>query len=233
MNGMTCREFDEAVHGFVRMELLDMSLREAAIEHAAHCGNCARRMGEAGTLAEVTEAAAASARELRAPPGLEAAVLSAFRNQRWRRHATLWRAFEWAAAGAAAAMLVAVLWTSSTRSKVQPSPVPRKDVSSQSKLPLDAQGPASSQPDETGQATELEASTGDAGETYSVSDFVPVPFTDGMGPEDPGMVVRVQLTRASLAELGYPVAEAPDEDLIRADVLVGEDGWPRGVRLVP
>jgi hypothetical protein len=65
-----------------------------------------------------------------------------------------------------------------------------------------------------------------------MSDFVPVPFSDGMGPEDPGMVVRVQLTRASLAELGYPVAEAPDEDLIRADVLVGEDGWPRGVRLV-
>ena len=65
-----------------------------------------------------------------------------------------------------------------------------------------------------------------------MSEFVPVPFTDAIGPEDPGMVVRVQLTRASLAELGYPVAEAPDEDLIRADVLVGEDGWPRGVRLV-
>jgi hypothetical protein len=232
MNGMTCREFDEVVHGFVRMELLDVSLREAVIEHAAHCDNCAQRMGEAGVLAEVTEAAAASVRELQAPVGLEAAVLSAFRNQRSRRHATLWRTFEWAAAGAAAAMLAAVLWMSSTRSKVQPSPLPSKDVSSQSKQPLNAEGPASSQPDEAAQGTELEASTGDAGETYSMSDFVPVPFTDAMGPEDPGMVVRVQLTRASLAELGYPVAEAPDEDLIRADVLVGEDGWPRGVRLV-
>ena len=66
----------------------------------------------------------------------------------------------------------------------------------------------------------------------AAADFVPVPFTEAIGPEDPGMVVRVQLTRASLAELGYPVAEMPDEDLIRADVLVGEDGWPRGVRLV-
>ena len=51
MNGMTCREFDEVVHGFVRMELLDMSVREAVIEHAAHCDNCAVRMGEAGVLA--------------------------------------------------------------------------------------------------------------------------------------------------------------------------------------
>ena len=126
MNGMTCREFDEVVHGFVRMELLDMSVREAVIEHAAHCDNCAVRMGEAGVLAEVTEAAAASVRERQAPADLEPALLSAFRNQRWRRHVTAWRALEWAAAGAAAAMLALVLWTSSNRSKVQPSPAPKK-----------------------------------------------------------------------------------------------------------
>ena len=64
------------------------------------------------------------------------------------------------------------------------------------------------------------------------SDFVPVPFTGAITPDDPGMIVRVQLTRASLAQLGYPVAETPDEDLILADVLVGEDGWPRGVKLI-
>jgi len=232
MNVMTCREFDEAVHGFVRMELLDMSVREALIEHAAHCDNCAQRMGEASALAEITQAAAARARELQAPEELEPALLSAFRNQRWRRHVTLWRTFEWAAAGAVAAMLALVLWTSSNRSKVQPSPAPKRDVSTQSKQPLDVQGPASSQQDEIAQGSDVEASTLEAAGTYAMSDFVPVPFTDGMAPEDPGMVVRVQLTRASLAELGYPVAEVPDEDLIRADVLVGEDGWPRGVRLV-
>jgi hypothetical protein len=59
-----------------------------------------------------------------------------------------------------------------------------------------------------------------------------LPFAGGIEPEDAGMVVRVQLTPASLAELGYPMAEASDEDLVRADVLVGEDGWPRAVRLV-
>jgi hypothetical protein len=230
MNGMTCREFDEVVHGFVRMELLDVSLREAAIEHAASCRNCAERMAEAGALAEVTEAVAGSVREQQTPPNVEAALLSAFRSQ--RRRTIGWRTFQWAAAGAAAAMLAVVLWTSSGPSKGQLSPAPRKDVSSQSKEPLDASGLAASQPGEAAQGTELEASNADTGGTYSVSDFVPVPFTEGIGPEDSGMVVRVQLTRASLAELGYPVAEAPDEDLIRADVLVGEDGWPRGVRLV-
>jgi hypothetical protein len=232
MNGMTCREFDEVVHGFVRMELLDVSLREAVIEHAAHCDSCALRMGEAGVLAEVTEAAGGSIHDLQAPPNVEATLLSAFRNQRYRRRSTLWRTFEWATAGAAVAMLAAIWWTSSTRSKVQPSPAPRKDVSSQSKEPLDAVGPASSQTDETAPATEIEVSNLGITGTYSLSDFVPVPFADRIGPEDPGMVVRVELSRASLAELGYPVDEVYSSDWVRADVLVGQDGWPRGVRLV-
>jgi len=232
MNGMTCREFDEVVHGFVRMELLDVSLREAVIEHAAHCDNCAQRMGEAGVLAEVTEAAGGSMRDLQAPPNVEAALLSAFRNHRRGRDTVVWRTFAWAAAGVAVATLAAALWISSTRSEVQPSPAPKKDVSSQSKEPLDASGPASSQPDETAPGTELEVSNMRTTGMYSVADFVPVPFADRMGPEDPGMVVRVQMTRASLAELGYPVDEVYSSDLVRADVLVGQDGWPRGVRLV-
>ena len=55
MEEMTCREFDEVVHGFVRMELLDVSLREAALEHAAHCDLCSGRMADAAALAEATE----------------------------------------------------------------------------------------------------------------------------------------------------------------------------------
>src|SRR5258708_38432056 len=133
MNAMTCREFDEVVHGFVRMELLDMSVREAVIEHAAHCDNCAVRMGEAGVLAEVTEAAAASVRERQAPADLEPALLSAFRNQRWRRHVTAWRALEWVAAGAAAATLAAVVRAAFDRLKGPPSPAPEKKISAQYK----------------------------------------------------------------------------------------------------
>lgn len=230
MSSITCREFGEIVHGFVRMELLDMSLREAAIEHAAHCCNCAERMAEAGVLAEVTEAAAGSARYQQTPPSVETALLAAFRSQ--RRRTIWWRAFEWASVGAAVATLAAMLWTSSVPSKGQPSTAPRNDVSSSSKGSLDATGPVTSLPGEASRGTEPEVSNAPTSGTFSVSDFVPVPFADRIGPEDPGMVVRVQLTRASLAELGYPVDEVYSSDWIRADVLVGQDGWPRGVRVV-
>ncbi len=231
MKEMTCREFDEVVHGIVRMELLDVSVREAALEHTAYCRTCAARTAGAIALADASEIAGRSVRDQETPPHVQTALLAAFRNHHSR--ATWRRAFEWASVGAAAAVLLVFLWTVGGRSKGQPSPGPKKDTSSQSRQPLDAKA-ASSEP----QANPgLAATSADVGgtsgrETYVASDFVPVPFTGAINADDPGMVVRVQLTRASLAQLGYPVAETPDEDLIRADVLVGEDGWPRGVRLV-
>jgi hypothetical protein len=235
MNEMTCREFDEIVHGYVRMELLDVRLREAALEHTAVCSLCANRMAEAIALAEATEAGSRRVQHQQTPPRVEAALLVEFRSH--RRRASWRRTIEWSSVGAAAAVLLIVLWTVGFRPKGPSQPSPAKDVSSHSNAPLDAKGSASSPLDVGVQAAEEKvagAPAGDAtaGIAYAASDFVPVPFTGAIASDDPGMVVRVQLTRASLAQLGYPVAAAPDDDLIQADVLVGEDGWPRGVKLV-
>ncbi len=235
MKEMTCREFDEVVHGFVRMELLDVNVREAALEHAAHCELCSERMADAAALAEASQTMGMSARELQTPARMEASLRAAFRNH--HRRASWQRTLEWASVGAAAAVLLVFLWTASGRSQGPSSPAPRKDVSSQSGMPLEAQSPAASNQDEAAPATDAAVANAVMAESpasgsYAASDFVPVPFTGAIAPDDPGMIVRVQLTRSSLAQLGYPVAETPDEDLILADVLVGEDGWPRGVKLI-
>src|ERR1019366_4657914 len=109
MNGMTCREFDEVVHGFVRMELLDVNLREAALEHAARCSDCAERMAEATALAEAAEAVGRSVRDRQATASVEAAVLAEFRSH--HRRAAWRRTFEWVTVGAAAAVLLLFVWT--------------------------------------------------------------------------------------------------------------------------
>ena len=67
MNEMTCREFDEVVHGFVRMELLDVNVREAALEHAAHCKLCSERMADATALADYSEMMGKGARGEQTP----------------------------------------------------------------------------------------------------------------------------------------------------------------------
>jgi hypothetical protein len=203
-------------------------VREAVLEHAAHCELCAQRMADAATLAEATEMMGKSAREEQTPPHVEAALLAAFRNH--HRRASWRRTLEWASVGAAAAVLLVFLWTVSGRSKGQSPPAQKRGVSSQSGIPLEAKTPATSKPAAPGPDAVVADSS--VSGTYLASDFVPVPFTGAITADDPGMIVRVQLTRSSLAQLGYPVAETPDEDLILADVLVGEDGWPRGVKLI-
>lgn len=230
MSEMTCREFDEIVHGFVRMELLDVNVREAALEHAAHCELCSERMADAAALAEASEMMGKRAREEQTPPRVEALLVAAFRNHHQR--ASWRRTLEWASVGAAAAVLLVFLWTAGGRSKGPSSPAPRKDASSQSGMPQEAKALAGPTLNEATLVADAEVSDASVSGTYAASDFVPVPFTGAITPDDPGMIVRVQLTRSSLAQLGYPVAETPDEDLILADVLVGEDGWPRGVKLI-
>jgi hypothetical protein len=230
MKEMTCREFDEVVHGFVRMELLDMNVREAVLEHAAHCELCSERMADATALAEASEIMGKSARGEQTPPRVEASLVAAFRNH--HRRASWRRTLEWASVGAAAAVLLVFLWTVSGRSKGPTVPAQRKDVSSESGMPLEAKAPANSKQDEAVPVADAAGADAPVSGTYAASDFVPVPFTGAITADDPGMIVRVQLTRSSLAQLGYPVAVTPDEDLILADVLVGEDGWPRGVKLI-
>ncbi len=140
MKEMTCREFDEVVHGFVRMEVLDVNVREAALEHAAHCELCSQRMADATTLAEVSELMGRGARGEQAPPQVEASLLAAFRNH--HRRASCRRTLEWASVGAAAAVLLIFLWTVSGRSRGQPPPAPKQGVPSQSGIPLEAKTPA-------------------------------------------------------------------------------------------
>jgi hypothetical protein len=231
MKQMTCREFDEVVHGVARLELLDVALREEAFEHVSRCSACASRLVAARALAETTTDAASALREQQAPRGMEGTLLVAFRQHHRRRK---WlRSFEWAAAGSMAAALAIFLWISWIGVNGPASAPPGNGVSSRSNAPMEAMGPNSSE--QGGLDAELfeEAPNTASGETDTVRDFVPVPYAGAMGPGDTGMIVRVQLTPASLAQLGYPVAATPDEGLIRADVLITEDGRPRAVRVVP
>jgi hypothetical protein len=234
MSQLTCGEFVEMVHGLVRMEMLDVTMREQASEHAARCARCAEIMAEARFLADATEVASNAGRELQAPPAIENALISELRsrNQRLVR----FRFLTWAMAGAVAAMLIVGLWISTNRSQGPLKSGPRR--SPQSTSPIDAKGPSGPQLGVQPGSQDALGSIGgadfaDAGETDdAVGDFVAIPYTEDIGPDDEATVVRVEFTRDSLAQLGFPVDEVHGSDLIRADVLVGQDGWPRGVRLV-
>jgi len=66
----------------------------------------------------------------------------------------------------------------------------------------------------------------------TAADFYPLPDADGLPPVESAMVVRVQLPVSSLESIGFPVNQDRDSDPVEAEVLLGQDGLARGVRLV-
>jgi hypothetical protein len=224
---MTCAEFDGIVHDLARPGALDQPSAAIAKFHAQTCERCAARLAQARALANALEAVAQDSADLGAPAHLEPALVSAFyehrrsleRKQHRQRRARL-RWLEWSALAAAAALLLAIGAWNFSRPRINGTDTnPNVGV----KSPVN-----SSASDAAQQAALVESST--AGD--SNSDFVPVPYGETFSSDDSGLVVRVSLTRSALGSLGYPVDEVHAGDVVQADLLVGEDGFPRAVRLV-
>ena len=62
--------------------------------------------------------------------------------------------------------------------------------------------------------------------------FYPLPEAEALPALENAMVVRVQLPVSSLQLMGFPVTEERADASVQADLLLGQDGLARGVRLV-
>lgn len=230
---MKCREFAGVVHELVRREQLDPAVAAIARAHAEACPHCGCRLAEAERLAALVNNVSAEGRRVVAPARLEQNLLGEFRREHASRrsiraHRRLgWRmALGWAGAVAAAALLSFVLLHRAPDHRPSPmvragaeTPAVATPAASQSVAVAVARVPVSSAAVRTQQAE------------YT-SEFVPVPYSGGIAPGDSAVIVRVQVPRTALAELGYPIDELQSNAVVQADLLVGEDGWPRAVRIV-
>lgn len=66
----------------------------------------------------------------------------------------------------------------------------------------------------------------------AMNQFTELPFSDASLPLDDATVVRVELPAAALRQAGVPVEEDNASAMLQADVVLGVDGLPRGIRLV-
>jgi hypothetical protein len=64
------------------------------------------------------------------------------------------------------------------------------------------------------------------------SGFVALPGTAGLPQFESGTIVRIELPVASLPAYGVDISPAAGDQPVEADVLVGQDGQPRAIRLV-
>jgi hypothetical protein len=71
-----------------------------------------------------------------------------------------------------------------------------------------------------------------ADETDEADEFIALPGAERLPRFESGMIVRVELDVTSLPAFGFPIMPDSTQRPVTADVLVGQDGQPRAIRLV-
>lgn len=220
---MKCAAFSKIVHELARSQGSTETEAANARAHAESCPSCARRLAEAEELAAILRSVSAESRSLGAPKGAEAALMASFRgskSKQSRRRQPRWQPMlGWAGAAAVALLMAFAMLGGSPVRQSQPG------IASN----LANAGPSVAQADTT---ASILATGSQSAAVQPISGFVPVPYAGGFARGDSGVIVRVQVPPAALAELGYPADEIQGQGMVQADLLVGEDGWPRAVRIV-
>lgn len=216
---MKCEEF-EAIgleRSNLRMSEAEAALRDAAAEHAAHCANCA-------ALQESWQETRMALQELRettqyaeTPRRVEMQLLHEF-GMRHRTRKVRSAAIFVAWALATAALLFAGVSSWNWRLTQTHGGAASAENSVKSNAPTPAALPS----DAFDEAT-LVADN-------QAGDFTLLP---GSLPQevDDSAIVRVGMQRGALSALGLPVNEERVSDWIQVDLLVGQDGLPKAVRL--
>ena len=215
---MKCEEFAAIglERGGTRISELDAALRDTALEHAARCSGCAA-LYESWQEARTALQALREATRDETPRRVEMRLRNEFAMRHRRTKVRAVSIFaSWALASAAVLFAGVSVWNwrvaqnqhpgvsveTSAKSNTQPSVLP---------APTPSETPTLIADNETG-------------------DFTLLP---GSLPQevDDSEILRVRMQRGALGALGLPVNEERVSDWIQVDLLVGEDGLPKAVRL--
>lgn len=214
---MKCEEF-EAIgleRGGLRMSEADAALRHAAAEHAAQCPSCAALRESWQGVRTALQALREATRDAETPQRVEMRLRHEFgmRHRTARvRSAAIFAA--WALA-AAAVVVAGMSWWNWRLAQAHHS-----DASVGNTVKTNAPAPSV-------------ADTSDEVTLVADNDAADFTLLPGSLPQDTddSAIVRVGMQRGALSALGLPVNEERVNDWIQVDLLVGQDGLPKAVRL--
>jgi hypothetical protein len=258
---MNCQQFDQIVIDLARDGGLEAGTPQAAADHVQSCPQCAVRLSDQGKLAVALRAVNAAASDEQAPASVERSLRRAFRARfdgsrpanavqaaSPQGGSPTWRV--WAVAAAAMLLLgLVATWKRQPTAPVQPvkqasSPQPVANKKAE-KLTAVGNGEtqttsalarhSASRPRRTaeyGASSKPVATPDETATTELTTRFYPLPYGSGLGLDEGWGLVRVQVPRASLASVGVPVSGGSGDEMLTADVVVGQDGLARGIRFV-
>jgi hypothetical protein len=258
---MSCRTFEGAVAALSRgRPAPDSHTRDAALAHARECGRCARRLEEEQRLSRALDRLAAATADREASPAVEARLLEAFRDRAAALRAPKRAGWRWAtaAAGLAAAGVVGLVLGPARREPAPPAAGRTEVASAPAAEPAGASAPrdpstpappasakgtpepaASARPAASPHARRVSSAPrrADGGrprerEAPDPNRYVPWLWADPTTEFDRGHVVRVGVPRAALASWGWPLEGDVADEAVEAELLLGEDGVARAIRVV-
>jgi hypothetical protein len=199
---MTCIDYESALVDRARGERHDLSRDGDLDAHIQACGHCAVRLEHERRLTAALRALRDRTAGPADPAALEASLVAAFEGQRTGEPRAAAPA-SWRGRFALAAMLVLAIAGATLARR------------------------AADLPTGSGIAAPQQAGAGGPQD----SEFVPWPGAASLPPFESGQLVRTELPASVLPLLGIRPARAAVGNRVVADVLVGQDGLARAVRL--
>ena len=246
---MTCQQYEADLVDLARGALGDGDADAAVRGHLAACEACAARLERERLLTEDLRTLSAmatvpandvaerrlmmvfaSARETAPAPDRRATIV---RWSVWAAAACIfffigaWAAVEWRTRTASSQGTAAVVQALLAAPTEQASPVEQVESQVPARGPLVADARRTSAPRVVRAASKNERPE----EADRFAGFIPLPAADGLPGFDSGMIVRVALPTASLPAFGLAIAPESTQT-VNADLLVGQDGQARAIRLV-
>jgi len=254
---MTCQDLDDALLDMARGTTLGPGSAAAVESHVEHCRRCAARLARERELTAGLRALAASTAAEAGSADLEQRLMRAFAelhpaHAAPARPATMHR---WLAAAAAAVVIVGAgaLGVVLLREPEQVTPRSKGLGQQSPRVPSSIPGgnqagnangsnPQVAAPvvahDVTPQRVDPKPPrpprrrTADAPEAATMEGFVALPAAAGLPDLESGRIIRIDVPVASLPAYGVEVIPDLRRSEVEADLLVGQDGQPRAIRLV-
>jgi hypothetical protein len=216
---MKCREFESALVELARHAPPSGDEYAGLSAHLGACENCRVEFSRQVRLSAVSEVLAAEAARFSVPASVEHTLLREITSlHRLRRR----RIFYGVASGAIAAALAFAAWTTHR-------PAPRPPVIATAPGVPKVVAPVLTVAEQPAiQHRNRAAKPVPA----SQQPFIAIPYTLPLEPYERADVMRMDLPVAALIAVGLPMSMADPAALARADVLVGQDGRARAVRLI-
>lgn len=249
---MNCEDFDKIVTELADYQPMLSAARDAGVSHAAWCADCARKLVDTRAVS-ASLLLAANAETETAPSSVKTNLLAAFAEQEQKRSAgnivpmpqrrsRRWPIVAGLTAAAAAAILLAVVLPLLRRSHqlelpinaalITPSP---NNVGSATTIGMEPPAVAIVRKKRNAIRKMKPAQSASGYQTVvakSRDEYIPLTYLAKTTAIDTGTIVRVRLSRSALVSLGLPVNLENTSDSVSAEVVMGDDGVARAIRLV-